>query len=221
MTKKEVVFDTNVIQALFMILHEKNGVENLEKCYNTNQIMSLLKLSKNLDKYTVYVTAQIFNEVKMCESKHPGIIKFMATNCKIKIPYNYRDDNDFTRHIVGLQKEYLEKDIPLPDSTRNMQQAICGETKKGVPNYADPLIIAEKNIITGLPFFTLNEQHLVCMNEADNKTFPYRSYAIIFKNSKYLKSKNIDYKTIKANLKKEHATTYRLARVFDKDLKIK
>ena len=140
---------------------------------------------------------------------------------EIKIPKNYKDDNDFTRNIIGLQKEYLKKDVPLPDSTRNLQQAICGETKNGTPDYADSLIIAEKNTITGLPLFTLNEQHLVCINEANDKTYPYRSYAIIEKNKRYLKTTNINYKTIKANLQKEHATTYKLVRIFDKNLKIK
>jgi len=58
------------------------------------------------------------------------------------------------------------------------------------------------------------------MNEAQNKTHPYRSYAIINKNQKYLKTANINYKTIKSNLKKSNATTYKISRVFDKNLRI-
>jgi len=94
MTKKEVVFDTNVIQALFMILHEKDGIDNLYKCYNNNQIFSLVKLSKKLDNYKIYITSQIFNEIKACETKHPGILAFARQNWKKKITYNYIEDND-------------------------------------------------------------------------------------------------------------------------------
>ena len=218
---KKVVLDTNVIQALYMILNLDDGVERLRKGYNEEQINSLIKLSKNLSRFNFYVTAQIFKEVNYCEMKYPGIIDFMSKICKIEIPNDYSKNSRILKHVLSLQKEYLKKDIYLRDRTRAAQQAIGSEMKDGVENYADSLIVSQKNVISGYPMFTLNEQHLVCMNEAKRKTHPYRSKAILFKNKKYIEDNKIEDAKIKANIEKETATTYKINRIFDDEYIVK
>ena len=216
---RNVVLDTNVIQALYMILKLKDGVDRLRKGYNEEQINSLIKLSKNLNRFNFYVTTQIYREVELCEVKYPGILKFMSNICKIQIPNEF--NQEIFTHISNLQKEYLKKDILLRDKTRAAQRAIDSEFKDGVENFADSLIVSEKNVITGFPMFTLNEQHLICMNEAKKKNYPYRSNAILFKNKKYVKDNLIKETKIKTNISKQTATTFKINRIFDDEYLVK
>ncbi|MFQ6724297.1 MAG: hypothetical protein ACLRFE_03070 [Clostridia bacterium] len=214
---KNIVIDTNVIQALYMILYIDDGIARLRKQYNDEEINTLIKVSKNLTRFKLYITTQIYKEVVLCEVKYPGILKFVSKNCKICQPSNYDKNIKYNNHITNLQKEYLKKDIILRDKTHNHQQAISSETKNGIENLADSLIVSEKNVISGLPMYTLNEQHLICMNEAKKKSVPYRSRAILFKNKKYIKETQIEDASIKANISKETATTFKVSKIFHSD----
>ena len=108
---RKVVLDTNVIQALYMILKLDDGLERLRKGYNEEQINSLIKLSKNLHNFDFYITTQIYREVELCEVKYPGILKFMSKICKIQIPKEF--NQEIFDHIANLQKEYLKKVIEV------------------------------------------------------------------------------------------------------------
>ena len=213
--EKSIVIDTNIVQALYMILNLEDGVQRLQEGnYTQDQINVLIKLSKNMHRFKFYVTTQIMKEVMLCEKKLPGIVEFTYKNCKIKIPKELDMPYKFVTPIRELQAEYLKKDIMLRDRTTKPQQAISEETKKGVKNYSDSLIVAEKNVLHGLPMFTLNEQHLITMNEAKKQSIPYRSRAILYKNKLYLKCAKIDDAKIKTNIGKETATTYKINQIF-------
>ena len=213
---KSIVLDTNIIQCLFMILKTPDGPAKLQATLNPEEFSTLFNLSMNYSTFNCYITTQIYEELKACEKfRYKGILKFATSFCKIKPPKKYKESAEPYLHILDLQKLYLKKDIPLRDRTVSLQQAISSETKNGVEDFSDSLIVSEKNITTGYPMFTLNEQHLICMNEARKKSVPYRSRAILLKNLEYLHNKNIDDKTIKANLQKEDATTFRIKNIFD------
>ena len=219
MKKKVISLDTNVVQSLylFMSLGEKAAIRKMNG-YTEEQFNMIRKLIKNLDKYELRVTPTVFAEVEKATSKYPDIVKFIKTNLHISKPKDYSKSPLIKKHIEALRDEYIKSDIYLGDNTHTPQQARSFEVKNGKVDYTDALIIAENNVLFGCPFFTLNEKHLVGMNEADNKQKPLRSRAILNKNKKYLKLVPHKFTQIRKNLKRPHATTYRISRVFDKEL---
>ena len=108
--------------------------------------------------------------------------------------------------------EYLKEDIYLNDSTRGPQSAVQIEYKDGLPSRADAHIVAENNVLNGQPLFTLNEKHLICMENSDKPSSPKRSVAILNKNKALVYGYNL-HKVAKKNLKKLTATTFKVRHI--------
>lgn len=219
MKKRDITVDTNIIQSLYQIMVVgMDSTTPVMQNYTQEQLNSLKKLAKNLDKYCIHITPTVEKEILKYAKKNPGIIAFMQSVLKIPKAKQYDNSPILKEHILGLQKEYLKADIYLSDSTHKPQQALLTEVKNGANDADDSLIIAENSVLYGYPFFTLNEKHLISMAEAQDRCKPYRSKAVLDKNRRYLKQVPHKHSVIRKNLKAQHSTTFRIGRVFDKEL---
>ncbi len=216
--KRNITVDTNIVQLLYRLMGYGEDCQTIMDNYNQEQLNTLRKLIKNLDNYSIHITPQVEKELKKCEEKYTGIMYFAYSILGIPKAKEYKKGSFVDGHIKALQQEYLKEDIYINDSTHKPQSALTSEIKNGQADTADSLIIAENSVLYGYPFFTLNEKHLVSMRETDNKRKPYRSIAILDKNRRYLKNVPHKHSVVRKNLKAQHATTFRVARVFDKEL---
>ncbi len=216
--KRNITVDTNVVQSLYRLMGNGGDSDVIMANYSLEQVNSLKKLIKNLCDYTIHITPQVEKELKKCEEKYAGIMEFARTVLGIPKAKEYKAGSFIDEHIRALQQEYLREDIHINDSTRKLQSALTSETKNGEVDTADSLIIAENSVLYGYPFFTLNEKHLISMRETEDKRKAYRSRAILDKNRRYLKQVPHKHSVVRKNLKAQHATTYRIVRVFDKEL---
>lgn len=216
MKKRNITVDTNVIQCLYLL--NSGNADNIIKDYSGEQINVLNKLLKNLDKYCIHITPKVEAEIKEYAKFNPGIVVFVEGVLKIKKAKPYSKNPLLKQHILNLQQEYLKEDILLKDTTRKPQSALISEKKKGQVDNSDSLIVAENSVLYGYPLFTLNDKHLISMNEASDKHKSYRSMAILKKNEVYLKKVPHAHKIVRKNLKAQHSTTFRISRVFDSEL---
>ena len=221
MKKRNITVDTNVIQCLYILMEGKSDVQfNVIKTYTAEQINALTKLIKNLDKYCIHITPKVELELLEYAKSNPSIMHFIRSVLKVPMAKQYSKSPVLREHILSLQKEYLKEDIYLSDRTHKAQSALTSEMKNGRADAGDALIVAENSVLYGYPFFTLNEKHLISMNESQDKQKAYRSRAILDKNRRYLKRVPHAHKIVRKNLKAQHATTFRIGRVFDKELYI-
>lgn len=202
--------DTNVVQSLFILINRPDKVDALENSNTTTNMIELLRMARKIEQgqKSLYVTPQVMKEIEMCESKLLGIVDFTRKNFYMRTTTSPR----LVQTIIDLEDEYLREDIYLNDSTRAPQSAIKIEYKEGLPSRADAHIVAENNVLNGHPLYTLNEKHLVCIENSDKPSSPKRSAAIINKNKLFV-SKYVLHKVAKKNLKKLTSTTFKVRHI--------
>ena len=218
--KRNISVDMNIIQVLYRLMGtDKKAIERVENSYTKKEIDKIKMLIASLDMYKIHITPQVERELEAAEAtRFPGIVQFARKTLGIAKPKDYSKSKLLSEHIRCLQEEYLKKDVLLRDTTKDPQSAVRTEIKDGKEDSADSLIIAENAILYGYPLFTLNDKHLVSMNEADNKHRPYRSQAILAKNKKYLRKVPADKAVVRKNLRSQHATTYSVSKLFEEEL---
>lgn len=199
-------YDTNVVQSLFILKHRPDKVPYLEMHYSPQYVQEMHFLSKTLQRRTnLFVTPEVMKEIEKCESKLPGIVDFTRKYFHINVTTSQR----MIDSIVELAEEYLKEDIYLSDGTRVAQSALIKEMKNGELDAADAHIVSGNNVVNGYPFFSLNEKHLITMQNSCRPNKPLRSFAVLKKNKYYLNKIGL-HKVTRANLKKNTATTFRV-----------
>ena len=217
-------FDTNVVQSLYILKNAQylpQKVEELRKDMTKEEFWELYHRAQNIQtNKTMYITPQIMEEIKLCESKLPGIVSFTQKYFHIKAITS----KQMARDIAELMEAYLIKEFSISKKLPTKQSALEPEKKDGQLSFADIQIVAENNVTYGNPIYTLNAKHMVSMpvaqrNDPKNPNLiyaespknNYRSKAIIHQNKKILKSGKVLHPASKANLKKPCATTYRVS----------
>lgn len=215
--KPNITLDSNMVAYLYLFSTNQMTMQEyirLKNALTEEQFYILSKLPADLDDIKFNTTPQVMQEIIACAKlkNDYGILHFLEKICKVKIPTTRQEKTKYAELIVDLMDEYLSKDIPLGNCVREYQSAIASEVKNDEENFADAKIVSENNVLNGKsPLVTRNEKHLISMAGFGRKN-NLRSLAILEKNRKFLKSKQavIPHKNIKASLKSDFSTTFRI-----------
>lgn len=213
-----ITLDSNMVGYLYVLSSPQLDLytyENIKKKLTKEQF-GIIKtiINNNFEGISFNTTPQVIHEViEYAKTKNDyNVINFLSKICHTHIPKDRTAKEKYAELIVDLMDDYLAQDIFLSNTTREPQSAIRGETKNGLPNFADAKIASENCILNGDPLVTHNEKHLVSMNVIKIRN-NLRSMAILDKNKKFLKSHKvlIPNKTIRRHLNSEKSTTFRIS----------
>ena len=218
--ENELTLDSNMVGYLYALSSKNLSFEEyskLKKTFNGEQFRIIMDIiDKDFKNIKFYTTPQVIEEVIACaNAQHDyGIVHFLESLCKIKIPRTRASKTRYAEVIADLITAYTTPDIALSNNSPQLQSAIAGEIKKGEVNYADAKIVAENNTLNGKPLITRNEKHLIEMNMVKIRN-NLRSEAILKVNRKFLKSHKvlIPNKHVRANLNSKKATTFRISEI--------
>lgn len=213
-----ITLDSNMVGYLYVLSSDQLDIrtyESIKKKLTKEQFRIITTIiNNNFEGVNFKTTPQVIHEViEYAKTKNDyNVINFLAKICKTRIPKDRASKEKYAELIVDLMDNYLAQDIFLSNTTREPQSAIRGETKNGLPNYADAKIASENCILNGDPLVTHNEKHLVSMSVIKIRN-NLRSMAILDKNRKFLKSHKvlIPNKTIRQHLNSNRSTTFRIS----------
>lgn len=215
--KKEITLDSNMVGYLYVLSRKDMTMQEFERIrkeVTSEQFGILMKIvHSDFTCAKFCTTSQVVNEVIKYSraKKDPEIVNFLARICKVHIPRARSEKVKCAELIVDLMDEYLMKDIPLSNDSREVESAIASEIKDGEIDYSDARIVAENTLLNGTPVITRNEKHLISMKLVKRRN-RLRSEAILEKNKQFMKAKRgqISSSKVRHNLNNDESTTFRI-----------